>query len=460
MHRRKPFKMAAVCGVALLGLLSGAQAQSMTEALASAYSSNPEINSARAETRASDENVPLARANLRPIVSAFASATGTIRRLSPPPSPFAGADLETLDAAVGIEIQQNLFRGFRTRNAIRQAEAGVLASRELLRNTVQNVLFDAAQAYMNVIRDTAILEIRRRNVLFLEEQVRAADERFNVGENTRTDVAQTRARLATARAGSILAGANLATSRAVFRQVIGRDPGRLTDGFPFARFIPDQMNAAIQVGLNGHPVVLASIHQADAQAFVIRQIEGELLPTVTVGGSLQRQESLDRAADVNAASVTGRVTIPLYQGGAVAARTRQAKENYGLRKIEIDLARDQVRAAVVSAWAQVEAARGAISAANQGVEAAEIALGGAQEEQRVGQRTTLDVLNAQQELLNARETLAVAQRDQVVASFSLLSAIGRLNAEQLRLPAEAYDPVEHYTAVKDKWGGLRTPDGR
>ncbi len=432
----------------------------MTQALASAYSSNPEINSARAQTRASDENVPLARANLRPIVSAFASTTGTIRRLSPAPSPFAGVDLETLDAAVGIEIQQNLFRGFRTRNAIRQAEAGVLASRELLRNTVQNVLFDAAQAYMNVIRDTAILEIRRRNVLFLEEQVRAAEERFDVGENTRTDVAQTRARLATARAGSILAGANLATSRAVFRQVIGRDPGRLTDGFPFARFIPDQMNAAIQVGLNGHPVVLASIHQADAQAFVIRQIEGELLPTVTIGGSLQRQESLDRAADVNAASVTGRVTIPLYQGGAVAARTRQAKENYGLRKIEIDLARDQVRAAVVSAWAQVEAARGAISAANQGVEAAEIALGGAQEEQRVGQRTTLDVLNAQQELLNARETLAVAQRDQVVASFSLLSAIGRLNAEQLRLPAEAYDPVEHYTAVKDKWGGLRTPDGR
>jgi outer membrane protein len=220
------------------------------------------------------------------------------------------------------------------------------------------------------------------------------------------------------------------------------------------------MNGAIQVGLNGHPVILASAHQADAQAFVIRQIEGELLPTVTIGGTLQRQESFDRQADVNAATVTGRVSIPLYQGGAVSARVRQAKENYGLRKIEIDLARDQVRAAVVSAWAQVEAAVGAIGAANQGVEAAEIALGGAQEEQRVGQRTTLDVLNAQQELLNARETLVVAQRDQVVASFSLLSAIGRLNPEQLNLPVEIYDPVEHYTAVKDKWGGLRTPDGR
>lgn len=458
VHRRKSLLLAALCGSALIAFGSSGWAETVPQALASAYRSNPEINSARAQTRAADENVPIARANLRPIISAFASATGTVRRIDP--EPFGGVDGETLDGAVGIEIQQNVFRGFRTRNAIRQAEAGVLASRELLRNSVQNVLFDAAQAYMNVIRDIAIVDIRRRNVLFLDEQVRAADERFNVGENTRTDVAQTRARLATARAGAILAGANLETSRAVYRQVVGNDPGRLSGGFPFGRFIPAQMNAAVQVGLNGHPVVLASIHQADAQAFVVKQAEGELLPTVTVGGTLQRQESFDRAADVNSASVTGRVSIPLYQGGVVSARVRQAKENYGLRKIEIDLSRDQVRAAVVSAWAQREAAAGAIAAANQGVEAAEIALNGAQEEQRVGQRTTLDVLNAQQELLNARETLVVAQRDQVVSSFSLLSAIGRLNAEQLNLPADVYDPVEHYTAVKDKWGGLRTPDGR
>jgi outer membrane protein len=240
VHRRKSLLKAAFCGVALLAWGSVAQAESMTDALASAYRSNPEINSARAQTRAADENVPLARANLRPIVSAFTSATGTIRRLSPEPGPFAAADLESLDAAVGLEIQQSLFRGFRTRNAIRQAEAGVLASRELLRNTVQNVLFDAAQAYMNVIRDTAILDIRRRNVLFLEEQVRAADERFNVGENTRTDVAQTRARLATARASAILAGANLATSRAVFRQMSEMIPVASPMAFPLAASFRDR----------------------------------------------------------------------------------------------------------------------------------------------------------------------------------------------------------------------------
>jgi outer membrane protein len=139
---------------------------------------------------------------------------------------------------------------------------------------------------------------------------------------------------------------------------------------------------------------------------------------------------------------------------------RQAKEQYGLRRIEIDLARDQVRAAVVTAWAQVEAARGAIAAANEGVDAAEIALSGVQEEQRVGQRTTLDVLNQQQELLNARETLVLARRSLVVASYALLSAMGRLTAEDLNLPTAAYNPVEHYDAVRDRWRGVRTPDGR
>ncbi|HEX2257616.1 MAG TPA: TolC family protein, partial [Afifellaceae bacterium] len=177
-------------------------------------------------------------------------------------------------------------------------------------------------------------------------------------------------------------------------------------------------------------------------------------------GRIQHDESFDTDNDPNSATVTGRVTVPLYQGGAVSGRIRQAKELYGQRKIEIDLSRDQVRAAVVTAWAQVEAAQGAIAAALEGVEAAQIALTGVQEEQRVGQRTTLDVLDQQQELLNAQVTLIVAQRDQVVASFALLSAMGRLTAEHLRLPTKAYDPVEHYTAVEDKWYGVRTPDGR
>ncbi|HEX9904718.1 MAG TPA: TolC family outer membrane protein [Propylenella sp.] len=454
MLRRNSMLMAALIGLASVFVVSAASAETITQALASTYSSNPEINSARAQTRADDENVPIARSGYRPIVSAFSTVTGQTTDTA------LSGDKTTLDSAVGIQITQDLFTGFRVKNAIRQSEAGVLASRELLRNIVQNVLFDAAQAYMDVRRDIQILDIRRRNVLFLEEQVRAANERFNVGENTRTDVAQARARLASARAAVSLAEANLAISRATYRRVVGHEADRVSDGFPYGRLVPSQLGQAIAAGQNAHPVIFATIHQADAEAFLVKQIEGELLPTVSVEGRLQHNESFDTSIDPNTASIIGRVTIPIYQGGAVSARVRQAKERYGLRKIEIDVARDQVRAAVVSAWAQAEASRGAISAAREGVEAAEIALSGVQEEQRVGQRTTLDVLDAQQELLNARETLVIAERDLVVANFALLSAMGRLDAEPLGLPVAAYHAEEHYRAVHDKWYGVRTPDGR
>jgi outer membrane protein len=456
VQRRNSWLLAALGALACTGFASVASAETVVEALASAYRSNPEINSARAQTRSDDENVPIARSGLRPVISAFSTITGASTNRPPAGRP----DNTTANAAYGLQVTQNLFSGFRVRNAIRQSEAGVLASRELLRNTVQNVLFDAAQAYMDVARDIAILDVRRRNVMFLDEQVRAANERFNVGENTRTDVAQARASLAQARAAVALAQANLAISRATYRQIVGHDPGGVRTGFPYGRLLPRGLEQAVSVGQNGHPVVLASIHQADAQAFQVKQIEGEMLPSVSLQGTAQQSYSFDVHESEAAVTLGGRVSVPLYQGGAVSARVRQAKEQYGLRKIEIDLARDQVRAAVVSAWAQVDAARGAIAAANEGVEAAGIALSGVQEEQRVGQRTTLDVLNQQQVLLSARETLIVAQHDQVVASFALLSAMGRLTAEGLRLPTPVYDPGQHYDAVKGRWHGTRTPDGR
>jgi outer membrane protein len=297
-------------------------------------------------------------------------------------------------------------------------------------------------------------------VLFLEEQVRAANERFSLGENTRTDVAQARARLASARAGVSLAEANLTTSRTNYRRLIGHDPDDLIDSFPYGGLIPNGANEAEVVAQDSHPVIRATIHQADAQGFVVKQIQGELLPTVSIQGILEHNESFDTNTDPNTATIIGRLRVPLFQGGIVSARVRQAKEIYGLRRVEIDVARDRVRAAVFSAWGQIAAAKGAIAAAEEGVRAAEIALSGVQEEQRVGQRTTLDVLDAEQDFLDVQLTLVIARRDATVASFALLSAMGLLTAEDLRLPAAVYDPTEHYRAVRDKWFGLRTPDGR
>ena len=454
MKLRNLHTVVALAVAATLGLAAPAGAETIAQALAAAYRNNPAINAQRAATRATDENVPIARSGLRPIVSAFSSITGQSVSLQNLGTTNTGS------ASIGLQVQQNLFQGFRVKNTILESESGVLASRELLRNQVQNTLLDAAQAYFGVIQTQALLDISRRNVIFLQEQVRAAQERFNVGENTRTDVAQARASLASSRASVALAISNLAGARATYRQIIGHDPTTLVATFPYSRLIPAELEGAIAVGLNGHPVILAAIHQTDAQSFSVKQAEGALLPTVSVGGSLQHTESLSGSADSNSASITGNVSIPLYQGGAASARVRQAKELYGQQRLQIDLARDQVRAAVVTAWATALSTRDAISAANEGISAAELALSGVQEEQSVGQRTTLDVLNQQQILLNARQTLITAQFNASVAEYSLLSAMGRLTAERLRLATPVYDPVEHYQAVEKKLYGVRTPDGR
>ena len=462
-NRRALWGVAPVLISAALGLANAAAAQSLPEALAAAYWNNPEINAARAQTRAVDENVPLAKSGFRPRVSGFADVTsqwrhGTVLGAGGRVGGQQGD--QQVDAALGFAVEQDIFRGFRTRNEIREAEAAVLASRHTLANTAQNVLFDAAQAYMDVLRDRAVLQLRQRDVEFLAEQLQATQDRFDVGEATRTDVAQTRARLAESQAQVSLGQANLRASLATFRQVVGQEATNLSPGFVFANRLPPSLPAAVELGQAGHPAILAAIYTADADAFEVKQIEGEFLPTVSIQGTVQRDFGLDSDFEANVGTITGRVTIPIYQAGATSARLRQAKELMGESRIAVDIRRAQVRAAVVTAWYQLEAASAAIAAATTAVEAAQVALEGVQEELRVGQRTTLDVLDAQQELLDARVTLVLAQRDRVVSSFAILSAIGHLDAEHLDLPTPRYDPQEHYLQVRDKWFGLRTPDGR
>jgi len=443
------------------GLAQPVSAESIIDALAAAYHNNPSINVQRARTRAVDENIPIARSGILPNVSASTSLSSTARRTR---SRGGGVTTHTettdTDGAVGITATQNLFRGFRTRNALREAESSVLASREDLRAIVQDVLVTAAEAYMNVLRDQALLRLGQRNVGFLEEQFKAAEDRFEVGENTRTDVAQTQARLASARSDVSLVRANLNASRAVYRQIIGNEPGRLRLSFPYRRVLPGSLKSALANSQERHPAILASIHDSDAAAFLIKQIEGELLPTVSLEGTAQTSFGIDDGGYNNSASISGRVSVPIYQGGNVSARVRQAKENLGLARIQTDVSRAQVRAAVISAWGDLDAAKAAILSAAAQVKASQIALDGVQEEQRVGQRTTLDVLDAQQELLDAQVSQVLAQRDRIVAAFSLIAAVGRLNEHELNLPVARYDPKDHYKAVKDKWFGLRTPDGR
>ncbi|MFD0933639.1 TolC family outer membrane protein [Methylobacterium trifolii] len=435
-----------------------ASSETLESALARAYGGNPQLNVSRALTRVRDEDVAIAQSGYRPTAAINVQAGVTQQEGN-----LAGSTLNQLSkpASAGLTVTQTLFNGFQTDNRTRQAESGVFSQRETLRTTEMTVLYAAVQAYMNVLSDTATLELRRNNVEVLEEQLRQTRDRFNVGEVTRTDVAQAEARLAGARSDVSAAESALRTSIGVYRQNIGVEPRQLAPGRPLDRYVPANIDAAITIGLKEHPAILSALHAVDAAEAQVKVYEGTLYPTLSVQGGVQ--QAYDQTlANTNgySASVLGRLTIPLYQGGQEYAQIRQAKESVGQSRIQAEFVRDQVRAQVVDFWGRLEAAKARVIASQAQVQANEVALNGVREEARVGQRTTLDVLNAQQELLNARVALITAQRDRVIFSYGVVQAIGRLTARYTAVPVAAYSPKTHFDQVKDLWFGVRTTDGR
>jgi outer membrane protein len=446
-----------------------AAAQTLDSALVQAYQNNPQLNAQRAGVRAVDENVPIALAGYRPRVTATVQAgeqhVDTVSKVTTPgaPNPYLSLSGTTGFSTYGITATQTLFNGFQTANRTRQAESQVFAARETLRLTEQLILLNAATAYMNLLRDTAILDLQRRNVEVLQEQLRQVRDRFNVGEVTRTDVAQSESRLAAGRSQVLTAEANFKTSAAVYRQVIGADPGRLSAASPVDRFSPHSQVEAVAAGIANHPSVTTAQYNADVAQLAVKVAEGALYPTLSLQANAQKgylPNSSLTTLEQFSGSVVGQLSVPIYQGGAEYATIRQAKETLGQRRIDLDTARDQVRQTAVQSWGILEASKSNIDATQAQVQAAEIALNGVREEARVGQRTTLDVLNAQQELVNARVALVTAQRDRVVASYTLLAAVGRLSPQVLGLRVPVYDARVHYHQVRDAWAGTRTPDGR
>jgi len=437
-----------------------AGAETILGALAKAYQNNSTLNSSRANVRVTDENVAIAKSGMRPRVS----GTGTLQLED-------RGSVEIRTGRFGISLQQPIFDGFQTQNNVRASEAQVRAANEGLRNDELNLLFDAATAYMDVIRDRQIAALRSENLRFLEEQVRSARSRLDVGEGTRTDVAQAEASRQLALAQLSAARAQAAASAATYRQLVGEDPGTLQAPEPLARLLPGGLDQAITIALSEHPAIAARLHQVDAAAFTVKSAEGTLLPNLSAsaGVTTTRTDTWGGVGPTagggsdgtqNSATVGLNLTIPIYQGGEASARVRQSKESLGMARIQVDVARDQVRQAITSAWTQYQAAQEAVAANREQVNAAQLALSGVIEERDVGQRTTLDVLNAQADVIDARVDLVNAQHTVVVASYAIASALGRLSPSRLGLNVATYDPQEHYNAVKDKWFGLRTPDGR
>jgi outer membrane protein len=460
----------AIAGALVIALVLApalARADTLEWALVQAYQNNPTLNAQRASLRAQDEAVPQALSGYRPRVSVTASVGNQLQNsvtksLGSNGGPvYTGSRTDFTPHSVGLTATQTLFNGFQTAHRTRQAESQVSASRATLAVTEQTVLLNAATAYMNLLRDAAILDLQQRNVEVLQEQLRQTRDRFNVGEVTRTDVAQSESRLAAGRAQVLQAQSNYVTSRANYRQTIGVDAGKLAPASPVDRFSPRTLAVAIEAGRDFNPAVAAAMFGIDVALLQVKINEAALLPTVT--GQVNVQQSWEVSPIIMQqlnASIVGQLSVPIYQGGQEYSLIRQAKETLGQQRISLDTARDQVQANVTQSWGQLEAAKAQIQATQAQVNSAEIALNGVREEARVGQRTTLDVLNAQQELVNARVALVTAQHDRVVASYALLSAVGGLSVGSLGLKTTVYDPMGHYQQVRDSWVGVRNPDGR
>jgi outer membrane protein len=456
------FVLQASAAISVLLLASlPAGAETLDQALVQSYQNNPQLNAQRAAARATDENVAIALGGYRPRLTATGSLSEVyLENVARGAGRTAGENAVT---SVGATGTQTLLNGFQTGNRTRQAESQVFAARETLRSTEQTVLLSAVTAYMNLLRDGAVLELQRSNVNVLEATLRQTRDRFSAGEVTRTDVAQAESRLAAGRSQLLTAESNYVTSKAQYRQVIGLEAGKLTPAMPVDRFSPRTLVAARARAATEHPTITVANYNVDVAVFQVKVAEGALYPTLQLQGSVNK--SFGSTTNLNtlqnfSASIGGQLSVPIYQGGQEYATIRQAKETLGQRRLDLDTARDQVQSNVTQAWGQLEAAKAQIESTTAQVNAAEIALNGVREEARVGQRTTLDVLNAQQDLVNARVALVTAQRDRVVASYTVLAATGAFSPQVLGLKVQGYDPVTHYHQVRDNWAGVRTPDGR
>jgi len=447
-----------------------AAAETIEAALAKAYENNPQLNAQRAIVRQTDEGVPQALSGYRPTVSANASVArqySDIKQTIPPLPPvlpngvgFSARGLTT-PQTLGGTVSQTLFNGERTANRVRAAESQVSAARETLRMMEESVLLSAATVYMDMSRDSANLEVQQNNVRVLQRTLQDTRNRFAAGQVTSTDVAQSEAQLAAGEATLHAAESTLMTTRANYRRIIGDEPANLASASAVDRLAPSTLNAAIAAGLAENPSIIAALYGVDVAQLQVKIAEGALWPTLTGQYSIQQQIFPQLLSPkLNTDTVMLNLSVPIYQGGAEYSAIRLNKDTLEQERLNADQVRDQTRANVVQAWGQLQAAKAQIDAAIRQNDAAERALTGVRNEALAGQRTTQDVLIAEQVLVNARQSLITAQHDRVVASYSLLSAVGRLTAQVLKLPVPVYDPQVHYQQVRDSWIGVRTPSGR
>jgi|AGTN01.2.fsa_nt_gi type I secretion outer membrane protein, TolC family len=464
-------KACLLASVAVMGMglfaPEPARAETLQDVLVSAYNTNPTLQARRARLRAADEGVPQALSNWRPTVT----LSGNTGRGKYENNQSTATPRETYRSPSSgtLTISQPLYRGGRTVAQTQQAEASVLAERALLQATEQSVLLSGATAYLNVVRDEAVLKLNINNEQVLRRQLDAAQERFRVGEITRTDVSQAEARLSRATADRVAAEGALQNSRANFINIIGRAP-ESPQAPASAIAVPASFDDVKTTALAKNPNVIAADWTAQAAKEGIDLVQGELLPTVALVGQYSR--SLDASSRINTGNSYNRsesevlqgtveLSVPLYEGGGTYSRLRAQKHTAGQRRIEADQARRDSLETATRSWEDLQAARARIRSYESQINASELALAGVEEEAKVGSRTVLDVLDAEQELFDARVNMVRAQHDEMLAAFQVRSAVGQLTAEELALPVEIYDATGHYEDVRGQWigGGIDPAPG-
>lgn len=466
-NSRRGGLLAAVYSAGLaLTIAAPASAETLAEAIALAYDSNPTLQAQRATQRALDENWVQARSGYRPQAQISGSvAYADIR--SPGKGDYIDTNgdgiLDTLivgrrdqnSATATLQLNQPLYTGGRVAAAVNAAEADILAGREQLRRTEASVMQSVIQAYADTRRDQEGLRIREENVRVLQRQLEESKARFDVGEITRTDVAQSEARLAAAEAQLSQAQAQLASSRATYAAVVGQNPGTLAAEPPLADLLPADVSQAYEAAENNNPQIRQAQYTEQGSRARLAAAKAEHMPSVgltsSVGytGTADPWSGEDSARTVRAGAT---VTVPLFTGGLTSSRVRAAAERNNAERINVEVARRAVMQSLTQSWNQHLASKANIASTEQQVKAARIAAEGTKQEQQVGLRTTLDVLNAEQELRNAELSQVSARRDEFVASSLVLAQMGRLEAPMLDTGVTRYDPTTNFKKNRITWG--------
>ena len=430
------------------GTFGAAHAESLHQALTATYDTNPRLQAERANLRAIDEEVARARSGFRPDIS----GTAQVGHQDVNSKPNLGTSGTTQPYGYSGTVSQPIFSGLSTVHDVRESQALVFAGREVLLATQQAVLLEAVTAYADVYRDQSVLTLRRRHVSILNRDLSAAQTRFNAKDVTKTDVLQARSRRARARAAVDEATINIQSAQARFEEVVGHDPDGISEPTIYSQLIPSTMKEAIDIASRENPAVVEAHYRELASRHSVQKIRGELLPQISVDANYDKQYDTSRITnETETTSIFGRLQIPFYKSGETRARIRQAKHTVDSRLKQIRDASRQARSDVISSWSAYVGSRRQIQGNRDEIVASRGALKGTRKEEKNGQRLIVDVLNAEQELVDSQIQMANTQRELVVNSYILLASLGRLNAMELGLDSSIYNPDDHYRVAKRKW---------